>query len=209
MTGYAIIPSREGRRGRVPLLDDAAFRTRLIALAATGISRRGVANLAGVSASTLCEWLARGRAEPVDPWRSFASEYCAAERLPESLGTMIQAKYLAHLSKLPASELKPGDLQWVANLLASQYPEAHGTSAHHRKPDPEPDGAAWLDREAMTKAQLTVLLSDPPESISAALLEVGDTVVANLLAGGWAPSPELLAELKAARKTLTNKDPKP
>lgn len=199
MPTYAVIPSREGRRGRVPLLDDAAFRTRLIALAATGISRRGVANLAGVSASTLCEWLARGRAEPREPWTSFSSEYLAAERLPESLGAMIQSRFLAHLAKLPASALKPSDLQWVANLLASQYPEEHGTSATHRRPSPEPDGAAWLDKEGMTKAQLNVLLSDPPDAIREAMRELGDVVVANLLADGWAPSPELLAELKTAR----------
>lgn len=209
MAGYAIIPSREGRRGRVPLLDDAAFRTRLIALAATGISRRGVANLAGISASTLCDWLARGRAEPREPWTSFSNEYCAAERLPESLCTMVQAKYLAHLSKVPASALTPNDLRFVSDYLESQFPEEHGTSVHHRKPDPEPDGAAWLERETMTREQLTVLLSDPPESIRAALLDAGDTVVANLLAGGWAPSAELLAQLKTARRTIPKKDPNP
>ena len=83
------------------------------------------------------------------------------------------------------TEMGP-QLKELLNVLAARYPEDWGVSTH-RRPERDVDGAAWLEREGMTHAQLVAMLSDPPEPVAKALVASGDKVYALLLASGWAP----------------------
>jgi hypothetical protein len=81
------------------------------------------------------------------------------------------------------SEMGP-QLKELLNVLAARYPEDWGTHAH-RKPEPEPDGDAWLERNGITHVQLVHMLREPPEQVQAALVEAADDVYALLVASGW------------------------
>jgi hypothetical protein len=188
--GYGIV-KREGKRGTIPHLHDAVFRSRIISIAAGGMSRRGVAAMAGIAHQTLLSWLERGRAHPEEePWGSFAVDYERASRGLEGAASGTVALTVARLYKLAReerweelNECGP-QMKELLNVLAARYPEDWGTHAH-RKPEPEPDGDAWLERAGITHVQLVHMLKEPPEQVRAALVEAGDDVYALLLASGW------------------------
>ena len=184
---YPIVVVRT--RGQRPKhLDDPAFQTRAISLASTGISRYGVACLLGVSHTALYQWLERGLAEPEKtPWGPFAEAFMRAERALEGTGATatairmrsilaIQQMYLRWLEDGATGDPPPcpstADFEWVLRVMAARYPAEHGTSSH-RRPEQEPSGEAWLERNTMTHEQLTTMLRDPPEQVAMALLAAG------------------------------------
>lgn len=76
---YAVQRRRKGQR--VTDLHDPALRSRCIAVASTGASRRTVASQVGKPESTIRGWIERGLAYPdVEPYGSFARDYELAER---------------------------------------------------------------------------------------------------------------------------------
>lgn len=190
LTGYAIVrhpPSREGRRGRVAKIDDPAFRQQAILLAASGASRRRTAAVLGVGSSHLCDWLAKGRAQPeLEPWGPFATEYLAAEQMMGTAGDMIESQRMAHLARLPASVLTAADMRWIAEYQERRYPEQRGQS-NLRVVEPEPDAEAWWAKQGLVGEQLRALFRDPPESVEQALLAEFDAIHARMLALGWRP----------------------
>lgn len=196
-TGYALTapPSREGRRGRVAKIDDPAFRRHAVTMAATGSSRRRVAASLGIGAGRLCEWLARGRANPdLEPWGSFADEYLAAEQMMGALGDQCEASRMAHLARLPASVLTTADMRWIAEYQERRYPEQRGQS-NLRVVETEPDAEAWWAKQGLVGEQLRALLRDPPESLDQAMLAEGDAMVLRMLRNGWSPGAEVRAAI--------------
>ena len=186
---YAVARIDRGKRGAKPHLDDPVYRSNLVSLASTGMSRRGVAQVSGASIAALNDWLARGRAQPdEEPYGSFARDFLRAERGLELAASGTIALIVAQLYRLAragdwkALEKSP-NLQDLARLLASRYPEDWGSSLH-RRPEVEPSGDAWLERNGMTHAQLVHLLREPPEAIAEALVEAGPEVMALLIAAG-------------------------
>jgi hypothetical protein len=149
--------------------------------------------MAGIPCNTLYGWLERGRAEPeVEPWGSFAVDFLRAERGLEGAAAGTIAMVVARLYKLA----KAGDwaaldesgpqLKELLNVLAHRWPDDWGQSAH-RKPEQEPDGAAWLERTSMTHEQLCALVSDPPEALRKALTASAAKVYDVISAEGWRP----------------------
>lgn len=188
---------KPAKGGPIPHLEDTDFRSRIISVAATSMSRRGVAAACGIASSTLVEWIQRGLAYPSDePWGSFARDYRQAERGIELAAQGTKAALVAHLYRLVKREewgaicALYGDLPSAMRMLtaevASRYPADHGTTAH-RVPEPELTGEAWIERNGLTQAQLGAMISDPPEPLRDALVSNADTVYALLLASGWSP----------------------
>lgn len=173
---YPIV-QRKQRGGPVPHLNDPAFRSRIISIASGGLSRRGVAALSGIPHSTLLSWLERGRAHPdQEPWGSFAVDYERASRGLEGAAAGTISLVVARLYKLARDgnwalldEAGP-QLKELLNVLAARYPEEWGVHAH-RKPESEPDPAAWLERNAISHGQLVALFREPTEPVARALVE--------------------------------------
>lgn len=201
ITGY---PALRKRKGKPSHLDDPQTRTRLIALASTGMGRRGVAARAGFAYQLLYQWLERGRANPEEePWGSFARDYLMAERGIEEAGSQAEAHRVLQILKACEAggfpytceecghsgnkHLDIKELEWVGRVKERRFPEDYGTSAHHRKPETEPSGDAWHERNGLNHAQLVHMLSQPPEPIAKALVESADSVYELLLASGWQP----------------------
>jgi hypothetical protein len=188
--------------GPRPRIEDPQFRLRAIALASTGISRNGAAQRLGIDPDTLCNWLSRGRAQPdFEPYGSFAVEYLQAERGLEETGASavalrVQAileRQRAHLEwaeKRDTEEQPPepslAEFEWVMRVMTARYPRDHGIHPH-RLPEAFPDGAAWLERHALTQEQLVELFRRPPEPVQEALVEAADDIYALLLGSGWSP----------------------
>ena len=176
--GYGIQRVRK-RHEKPTYLDDPAFRSRLVSFAGSAMSRRGAAALAGISHVALHTWLERGRAEPErEPYGSFACDYLRAERGLELAASGTISMVVAQLYRLAKAgdwealnEMGP-QLKELLNVLASRWPEDWGTSSH-RRPEQEPSGEAWLERNTMTHEQLTTMLRDPPEQVAMALLAAG------------------------------------
>lgn len=87
------------------------------------------------------------------------------------------------------------ELTWLERLRESRWPEDHGASKH-RKPEPEHDGANYLDAHTMEREQLGALFADPPEPIRLALVDSAAQVYAVLLAGGFDPARKAEDETK-------------
>jgi hypothetical protein len=190
---------RGGSAGPIPHLHDPQLRTNLILAAAGGMSRNGSADFCGVPRSSLKSWLARGLAEPrMEPYGSFARDYFKASRVLEAAGSAVLARRLAWLRKQPSDAIESRDVKFVLDALAARYPAEWGVSKH-REPEAEVTAEQWLEQNGMTHEQLVALFADPPEAIGRALLAAGDTVVARLLATGWAPS-ESLCDVVDARR---------
>ncbi len=197
-------PTLRKRRGKPSHLDDPQVRTKLIALASTGMSRRGVAARAGFGHTNLHDWLERGRANPEEePWGSFARDYLMAERGIEEAGSQAEAHRVLQILKACEAggfpytcsqcghqgnkHLDIKELEWVGRVKERRFPEDYGTSAHHRKPEQEPSGEAWHERNGLNHAQLVHMMKKPPEQIAKALVEAADNVYELLLASGWQP----------------------
>lgn len=151
------------------------------------MSRRGVAMRAGIPPSTLHEWLERGRAHPQEePWGSFSVDYLQAERGLEQTASEVVGLWVVRLRELVERGylLDSKQVSALLRVLEDRYPEDRGSS-QHRRPEPEPSGDAWLERNGITHSQLVHTLREPPEPIARALVEAGDEVYALLLASGW------------------------
>jgi hypothetical protein len=180
-------------------IHDAAFRSRVISFAGTGMSRRGVASACGKPESTIRSWIERGMAYPeVEPWGSFSEDYRRAERGLEGMAagaiamtvkSVFELSQRAHDGDEDALTLLAGNsqLKELLNVLAARFPEDWGTSKH-RKPEPEFDAANYLDSNTMEREQLGALFCDPPEAIRAALVDSAPAVYAILIAGGFDPA---------------------
>mgnify|MGYP001616334529 CR=1 FL=1 len=181
----ARLAESKGRRRPSHLLDPV-FRSNIVSIASCGISRRGVAHRAGIPPTTLYDWLERGRAQPdEEPYGSFTIDYLRAERGLEHAAAEGIAHWVVRVRSLAASGalLDSKTVGALLRILESRFPEDHG--AHlHRKPELEPNGDAWLERNGMTHAQLVHLLREPPEAIGKALVEAGPEVMAMLIAAG-------------------------
>lgn len=176
----------------MPKLSDPGYRKRTLELAATGLSRRGIANLLGESSGRLYDWLAKGAAQPdVEPYGSWQRDFTAAERAAEAIGATIQSQTLASIARKSPQTRTMAEVEWVGRLLATRYPREHGNASagtgNMRVDNPEPDGAAWWQKHGLQGDQLRALLRDPPESVGAAMLAEGDAIVAWLTANGWKP----------------------
>ncbi len=178
-------------------MEDPDLRSRIIATASTGASKRGVAAVAGVPIASLLEWISRGLAFPdVEPWGSFARDYRQAERGIELAASGTKAAIVARLYRLVKEERweeirasfgdLPNAMRMLTHEIASRFPADHGTSAH-RVPEAELTGDEWIDRHGLTQAQLGAMMVDPPEPLREALVSNADTVYALLLASGWSP----------------------
>lgn len=180
------------RKGRVPKLENRAFRDKTIQLATAGMSRRGVANLLGESEGRMHDWLARGAAQPeVEPYGSWQREYCAAERAAEALGVELQSQTLGCISRKSPQTRTMAEIEWVGRLLATRFPKDHGNASagtgNARVAAPEPDPEAWWQKHGLQSDQLRALLRDPPESVAEALVAEGDAIYARLIEAGWRP----------------------
>lgn len=149
----------------------------------------------------------RGLAYPdVEPWGSFAVDYCRAERgidgaisSAQALRTQVIVEQMqrrmewersqGELVNLDDAPPMPSveDMMWLERLRISRFPEDYGTSKH-RKPEAPHDAQEWLDANSMDREQLAALLSDPPDAIRAALVDAAPAVYAILVAGGFDPS---------------------
>lgn len=172
------------------------------------MSRRGVAAFVGKSHAIISTWVERGLAYPdIEPWGSFSQDYRRAERGLEGAAAGTIAMTAQMLYELTSKALK-GDadarealalqgpqLKELLNVLASRFPEDWGQSKH-RKPEPEHDGANYLDAHTMEREQLGALFADPPESIRLALVDSAAQVYAVLLAGGFDPARKAEDETK-------------
>lgn len=223
MTGnrYPLVSQRVRTQGQKPVaIDSPAIVAEILALASTGMSRRGIARSIGVAEATFREWLDRGEAEPDrEPYGPFARAYGIASRRLERGISSVEALRVQQLAEQmqachdwdklkvkPVDEVvdpatgevrlverrapkppAPADFEWMLRLKQSRWPDDHGTSAHHRVPEPEPSGEAWLERTGMNHAQLVHMLKDPPEPIAKALGEAADQVYELLLSTGWQP----------------------
>ena len=166
------------------------------------MSRNGAAQRLGIEPGTLCDWLARGRAEPdIEPWGSFAEEYLQAERGLEEAGTSavaLRVQAILERQRLnlewkanpdnpddgPPAEPTLQEFEWLLRVVASRYPREHGIHPH-RLPEVFPDGAAWLERHKLTQEQLVEMFRKPPEPVQQALVMAADDVYALLCASGW------------------------
>lgn len=176
-------------------------------MASSGISRRGAAATLGISHTVLYGWLERGRAHPdIEPYGSFAGDYLQAERGLEcaAAGTiaMVVAQLYAMAKEQRWAELFEAgpQLKELLHVLAARFPEDWGHTAH-RKPEQEPDGAAYLERTGMTADQLRAMLRDPPEPVLLAMVAEGDAIYQLLLASGWQPNGEVTSGNVRADRT--------
>lgn len=171
-------------------------------MASTGASRRTVAQMVGKSESTIRGWIERGMAFPdVEPWGSFSTHYRVAERglaaaIAETSAQRVQVlrEQMANYARwhangcLGAAPAAPSvaDMVWMDRVREGRWPDDYGASKH-RKPEPEHDGANYLDAHTMEREQLGALFADPPEPIRLALVDSAAQVYAVLIAGGFDP----------------------
>lgn len=206
VTGFPL--QRRNKSGPVSDIEDPVFRSQVISFAATGMSRRGVAAVVGKPESTIRSWVERGMAYPdVEPWGSFSAQYRRAERGLEgaAAGTIaMTAQMLFELTKralkgdeaaLESLSKQGPQLKELLNVLAARFPADWGVSKH-RIPEPEHDGANYLDAHTMEREQLGALFADPPEPIRLALVDSAAQVYAVLLAGGFDPARKAEDETK-------------
>ncbi len=78
------------------------------------------------------------------------------------------------------------EFEWLGRLKERRWPQDWGASKH-RVPEPDFDAQNYLDAHAMDREQLGALLSDPPEVVRLALVDVAAKVYAVLIAGGFDP----------------------
>lgn len=172
---YAITVKKR-RGGSEPYICNPEFRKQALALATTGMSRRGVALRLGVSLDTIAEYLSRGRAHPSEePWGSFAAEYLQAERGLEEAATTTIGLWLSHLrvtAETTPEKITGYHIDSLLKVLQSRFSRDHGTHPH-REPEQDPSGDAWLEKAGITHAQLVHMLKDPPEPVRLALAEAG------------------------------------
>lgn len=141
----------------------------------------------------------RGLAYPeVEPWGSFAVDYCRAERgiagaisATQALRTQLIAEQMQRRMAWDGKGDPPPtpsveDMLWLERLRISRFPEDYGTSKH-RKPEAPHDAQEWLDANSMDRDQLAALFSDPPDAIRGALVDAAPAVYAILVAGGFDP----------------------
>ena len=199
----ARIPER--KRGPQPHLSDPEYRSRWVALAATGMSRRGVAEAMGKDESTLRTWLSRGRAEPnVEPYGSFSRDYTQAERGLEAAASGTIAAWVVMLYKVAQENplaVNTKHIETLLSVLRSRFPEEHGVSKH-RKPEAAVTGAEWLEQHPLEHAQLVELMLEPPEVVRGALVETLGAVLRRELAEGWRPDAETAEALRGVLKPV-------
>lgn len=129
----------------MPHLEDPVFRSRLVSLASTGMSRRGVAS-AG-HAPALIEWLSRGRAEPhIEPWGSFARDYLAAER-----GLELAASGTEAVRVQVMAEQMQAYMRWLDRGPAPVKPMAPATKKPGKKASAE-EKASYAAEQAVYRA---------------------------------------------------------
>lgn len=180
------------RSGPIPRIEDPSFRSRIIATASTGMSRRGVAAVMGLSSGNLTDMLQRGLAFPdEEPYGSFSRDYLRAERGIELAAQGTKAAMIARLYRLVKEERWelidiPSALRVLTAEVQSRFPQDQGISAH-RVPEPELTGEEWIERHGLTQAQLGAMIVDPPAPLKEALVSNADSVYALLLASGWTP----------------------
>lgn len=176
-------------------VDDPAKVNQMCLLAASGMSRSGVAATLGLSgAKRIDEWIARGKATGREPWAGFARRYVAAERMHEGACTQIQNQTLGHIARKPVEQRTMAEVQWVDRHLERRFPADHGAGqglAQHRQLVPELDLDAWWQRNGLEEEQLGALLREPPESLRVALVREADAIFALMVAGGWKPPLEV------------------
>jgi hypothetical protein len=171
LAGYAVARTREGRRGRVSLLEDSAFRSRLIALAGAGVSRRGAAAQVGVSHARLIEWISRGRAyDRVEPYGSFAREYLAAERMIESIASKVEAMQVQVLARQMAEYIRWRDHRGPAPVKPAAPPKPGKKATPDEKAE-YASARALYDRELERWQMAMDAWEKPPEHPSVADLE--------------------------------------
>lgn len=210
------LSTRKPGPGRTSDIHDSTYRAEVISVAATGMSRRGVAAAVGKPESTLRGWIERGRAYPdVEPWASFAVQYERAERGVELACASTLSMVVGRLYRLARAgqrgdepnatpdERELGAAAWrelgesaalreLLQVLQARFPRDWGASAH-REPEADYDPQNYLDVHEMTREQLAALLSEPTEVLRLALVDAARPVYAILVAGGFdpaAPAPE-------------------
>lgn len=202
---------RRQKFGRYSELEDPAFRSRCISIAATGMSRRGVAAAVGVDAGTIRNWIGKGKAFPgEEPWGSFAVDYERAERGLEgaAVGTIsLTAQRLFSLAQRAANGDEDAGLtlashgtqmKELVSLLSARFPKDWGTSKH-RESEADFSADEYLDAHAMTREQLGAVFADPPEAIRLALVDQAHAVYRILLEAGFDPGAP--AQRKATNET--------
>jgi hypothetical protein len=181
------------RRGRsdLPEIADAALRDKLYALAAAGVSRRGMCAVVGIELEQLRDWLARGRAQKNRwPYNEFAQKFLLAERAQEVIGSEVLSTQLAHVKAKHPRERTHQEISFVASQMARQFPKDHGAGdglAALREPEPDIDLNAWWAKTGLDREQLQALLREPPETLREAIIAEAATVFGLLVAAGWKP----------------------
>lgn len=196
----AVIPrASAGKKGAPCKLDDERFRAALVYSAAQGMSRRGTAASAGLSVTTLKNWLARGRAHPdIEPYGSFAVEYLRAERILEGVCASAMTREAQRIQAKAAAgfELRDSERTWLNSTQAQRYPKEWGISANSgRVVDDEPDADGYLQETQLTDHQLDTMLQEPPEEIINALHRNAESIVRQLVERGWRPPVDLWEDL--------------
>lgn len=168
------------------------YRQRMLRLAASGVSRKGVAQSMGIRTQQLNDWLARGIAQPeIEPYASFAVDYLQAERVQEACIAEGISQTVAHILRTVPDKRTPWQVDFLRRELATRFPVEHGSASSGtgqlRVVDAEPDAEAWWQKHGLVGDQLRALIRDPPESVAAALVAEADSVYARLLASGWRP----------------------
>lgn len=188
-------------RGEKPDFFNAEFRQKILELAFTGMSEKGVAMAAGISWSLLRSWVSMGEAEPdIEPHGSFARSWHKAIRAKEVLGARVLHEYqkrvcdLAEDPTTTADELAP-HISQIVGILRSQLPQDWGDSKHREIPG-EITGDEYLQGKALLVGQIRGALKNPERPMREALLAEGDTILGRLLEDGWEPSEELAKKLK-------------
>jgi hypothetical protein len=165
---------RRQRTGPYSAIEDPAHRTRCVAAASTGASRRTVAATVGTPEATLRRWINRGEAYPDhEPYGSFSRDYKAAERglaasvagtaamraqlLNEQMVRRLEWEKRDPLGPKPAKPVKPGKGASLQERIdhaeaVKAYPERladwEERKERHGQPPPTPDVAdmLWLER---------------------------------------------------------------
>jgi hypothetical protein len=160
-------------------------------------AERGVERTAGTAVALRTAAILQAQQRVVDFWENRSAEPPPKPERPHVAGAdadewkayereceLWQLALAAWSTPPPAPA--PGDFEWLLRVQVSRYPEDHGATVW-RKPEQEPDGAAYLERLGLKHEQLVTMLSDPPETIRDALVAAGDAVYAIMVAGGWRP----------------------
>lgn len=192
---------RRRKSGPTVDIDDPAFRSKVISIAAQGGSRRTVAALVGKPEATLRTWINRGEAYPdEEPYGSFSRDYQRAERgVAGAVAGLTALKIRSLIEQAQAAVEWRGDpldappmpnvieLEWAQRAVERRHPEDYGTTKH-RAADVPYNADEYLDSNAMTREQLGAVFSDPPEKIRQALVDQAPAVYRILLEAGFDPS---------------------